>query len=141
MLPDGGQEKINLHTNDGKMGYQIKKLEIFPNAPGRSDSEFVIKIFSIEQTSVPTSAATVDFSDQTLLATAYFHQKDNTAYDTGMVIVFDNMTFNQDIFVTLTDQHSNDTFCNYHIELEQVKLDLSENTVATLKDIRNITGQ
>ena len=27
---------------------------------------------------------------------------------------------------------------NYYIELEQMKLDLSENTVATLKDIRNI---
>ena len=29
--------------------------------------------------------------------------------------------------------------CNYYIELEQVKLDLGQNTVATLKDIRNIT--
>ena len=27
---------------------------------------------------------------------------------------------------------------NYYIELEQVSLDLTENTVATLKDIRNI---
>jgi hypothetical protein len=27
---------------------------------------------------------------------------------------------------------------NYHIELEQVSLALDENTVATLKDIRNI---
>jgi len=30
---------------------------------------------------------------------------------------------------------------NYYIELEQVKLDLNENTVATLKDIRNIASQ
>ena len=27
---------------------------------------------------------------------------------------------------------------NYYVELEQMKLDLNENTVATLKDIRNI---
>jgi len=26
---------------------------------------------------------------------------------------------------------------NYYLELEQIKLDLSESTVATLKDIRN----
>ena len=30
---------------------------------------------------------------------------------------------------------------NYYIELEQMPLALDENTVATLKDIRNITGQ
>ena len=30
---------------------------------------------------------------------------------------------------------------NYYIELEQIKLDLNENTVATLKDIRNIASQ
>jgi len=27
---------------------------------------------------------------------------------------------------------------NYYIELEQMKLDLNENTVDTLKDIRNV---
>jgi hypothetical protein len=48
------------------------------------------------------------------------------------------MTFNQDIFITLGSQSG--ASCNYYIELEQVKLDLNENTVATLKDIRNITG-
>ena len=31
--------------------------------------------------------------------------------------------------------------CNYHIELEQMKLDLSEQTVATLKDIRNVGAE
>ena len=30
--------------------------------------------------------------------------------------------------------------CNYYIELEQVKLDTNANTVATLKDIRNVTA-
>ena len=50
------------------------------------------------------------------------------------------MTFNQDIYVTHTDVLGAGA-CNYYIELEQFKLDLSENTVATLKDIRNIKSQ
>jgi len=29
---------------------------------------------------------------------------------------------------------------NYYIELEQIKLDMNANTVATLKDIRNVTA-
>ena len=57
-----------------------------------------------------------------------------------MVIVFDNMKFNQDIFVTNVDGGAENRAINYYIELEQVKLRLDENTVATLKDIRNITG-
>jgi len=46
------------------------------------------------------------------------------------------MTFNQDVYVTAATDES----INYYIEMEQVKLALDENTVATLKDIRNITG-
>ena len=137
-LTDGGQDIIPLQTNKGLIGYNIRKLQIFPRDPGRGENEFVLQVFTTERTTVPTSAATVDFSDQTLLGAAYFHQKDNTAYDTGLLIVFDNMTFNQDIYVTLTDQQSDSSFCNYYIELEQKTLDLNENTVATLKDIRNI---
>jgi len=48
------------------------------------------------------------------------------------------MVVNQDIYITHIDTNGAIP-CNYYIELEQVKLDLSENTVATLKDIRNIT--
>ena len=51
-------------------------------------------------------------------------------------IVFDNEKFNQDIYVTCKDISDGEK-CNYYIELEQSKLDLNEQTVATLKDIRN----
>ena len=47
------------------------------------------------------------------------------------------MTFNQDIYITHTNLHADAGPVNYYIELEQIKLDLNENTVATLKDIRN----
>ena len=55
----------------------------------------------------------------------------------GTSIIFDNMTFNQDIYITHKDDDGGQPI-NYYIELEQVKLDLNENTVATLKDIKNI---
>ena len=47
------------------------------------------------------------------------------------------MTFNQDIFLTSSINGSAGLEMNYYLELEQVKLDLNQNTVATLKDIRN----
>ena len=53
--------------------------------------------------------------------------------------VFDNIKFNQDIFVT-SKCHDKSGPVNYHIELERVRLDLSESTTATLKDIRSIAS-
>jgi hypothetical protein len=124
---------IALHTNDGSTGYRIKKFEVMGYDPIATDQECVLKIFSISQ-----DAATqyIDFEDNTLIAAAFFENEDSGAYLGGSVIVFDNVTFNQDIYIT--HKSSVDVGVNYHIELEQVKLDLNENTVATLKDIRNI---
>ena len=50
------------------------------------------------------------------------------------------MKYNQDIYVTAVDTESSSA-TNYYIELETVKLDLSESTVASLKDIRNVYSQ
>ena len=141
LIADGGQDIVPLSTNNGSTGYRIKKLTIFPNKPGHTTSaESVVQIFSIQQTTVLTTAATVDFSDQTLLGVAYYQDHVDSAYPGSIDIVFDNMTFNQDIYITHTSSTTTgvDGDMNYYIELEQIKLDLNENTVATLKDIRNI---
>ena len=61
-------------------------------------------------------------------------------YPEDQTIIFDNEIFNQDIYVTLAGGDY-DASINYYIELEMIKLDLNENTVATLKDIRNVTEQ
>ena len=141
LIADGGQDIVPLSTKNGSIGYRIKKLTIFPNKPGHTTSaESVVQIFSIQQTTVLTTAATVDFSDQTLLGVAYYQDHVDSAYPGSIDIVFDNMTFNQDIYITHTSSTTTgvDGDMNYYIELEQIKLDLNENTVATLKDIRNI---
>jgi len=140
-VADGQYDTLHLHTNNGSMGYRIKKFEIVTSAPSTT-SEHICQIWSIEGSAVTgAAAATVDFSDNTLLGTALW-SNDSSAqtYSDDFHVIFDNVIFNQDIYVSnQTITGSNE--CNYHIELEQVRLDLSENTVATLKDIRNIEAQ
>jgi len=136
LIADGGQDIINLHSNDGKTGYRVVKFQIMPHKFGTSgrDYESVVKIYKIEQSSV---GGDVDFSDQTLLGAAVAGgNADMTQYNTTPIIIFDNEIFNQDIYVTHYERDGSESI-NYYIELEQVKLALDENTVATLKDIRN----
>ena len=141
LIKEATQDTISLHTNNGALGYRIKKFQLMPFNPGSKTYNSVVKIYSIPQEPVPVSGATINFSDQTLLAAGYYEDNASTAYTASSTIVFDNITFNQDIYVTFTDNDSSDIFINYYIELEQIKLDLNENTVATLKDIRNIEAQ
>ena len=132
LIVDGGQDTIVLHTNDGSMGYRIVKFQIMgPDA--NTDLEVVIKIYKILQASVTTI---IDFSDNTLLGTASINDSTDRHYAPPPIVIFDQEVFNQDIYVT-NKGHDNPSPVNYYIELEQVKLDLNENTVATLKDIRN----
>ena len=138
LMASGDTDTIVLHTNTGSTGYRIVKFDLLPNKPGLDNSEFVGKIYSVAG---KTADNTVDFSDNELLGAGYINNHSAASYNTlATVIVFDNITFNQDIYVTMFDDQGGDDKCNYYIELEQVKLDLGENTVATLKDIRNTTG-
>ena len=139
-LADGGKDTISLSTKDGSTGYVIKKMALINSNAGDVDYSAVVKVFSVPQT---TANNDIDFSDNTLLAVGYIStDASSTQFPDDVIVVFDNTTFNQDIFVTCkqTSASGNDN-CNYYIELEQVKLDLNENTVATLKDIRNIKSQ
>tara|TARA_Y100001937_G_C6938136_1_gene249106 strand:- start:23 stop:466 length:444 start_codon:yes stop_codon:yes gene_type:complete len=137
LMGDGDIETISLHTNDGSTGYKIIKLQLFAANPGLVNQEMVVKVFSIPQT---TATSATDFSDNTLLAVSYYkaHEAPNNNFMT--TTIFDNAKFNQDIHLTCKDASTGESV-NYYIELEQVKLSLDENTVATLKDIRNIEAQ
>jgi len=136
-IESGNVQTIPLHTNDGSTGYKIVKFEaMFENHAGLT-TEATLKIYSVNQTSVD---GVIDFSDQTLLGAAFIENNNTTTSFGGKTIIFDNMIFNQDIYVTYIEAGSAQAG-NYYIELEQVKLSLDENTVATLKDIRNIKSQ
>jgi len=129
LIVDGGIDTIVLHTNDGSTGYRIKKLDIFP-AVQDSAKDILLCISKIKPAAAITSA---DFSDNTLLGAALMF---NGTYEIQQSVVFDNEIFNQDIYVSNVDSIGSNSM-NYYLELEQVKLDLNESTVATLKDIRN----
>jgi len=133
LIPNDTQDTIVLHTNDGSTGYRIAKLEIMPKQ-SQIDYEITFKIYKVSQTTVDNN---VDLSDNRLLGVA-FSGLAGGEYAGAKTIIFDTEIFNQDIYVTSTDNGGSGQSCNYYIELEQVRLDLNENTVATLKDIRNL---
>ena len=135
-LPIGEEDRIRLSTNNGLTGYKIKDFRIISSAPGTADSEFVAKI---RLTADPSIGAVVDFSDPDILAVAYIKEGGSTNQGFAETIMFDKETFNQDIFVNITDASGNTTPCNYYVELEQFKLDLNTSTYHTLKNIRSRT--
>jgi len=135
LMADDAQDTILLHTNDGSTGYRIVKFQIITKTPYDTNAaEHIIKIYKIPQTAVD---GVVDFSDQTLLGVATINN--NTAgyqYPITTTIVFDREIFNQDLYITHKEAVNAEP-CNYYFELEQIKLDINSNTVATLKDMRN----
>ena len=136
LLADGGQDRIRLQTIKGKVGYKIIKLDIIPERIGLQILECLVSVWKKELATTLTANATVDFTDSDLLAVAYVTQHDNAAY--GMptpVIIFDNEVFNQDIYITNTDNQNNFA-CNYYLELEVIPLDDAGAEYTTLKDMR-----
>ena len=131
-LADDEIRTILLSTNNGQTGYRVIKFELMASDPMDTAQESVVKLFSVPQT---TATSAVDFSDSSLIAAGFQENNSGTEFFGGQVVIFDNAKYNQDIYIT-HKAASASTPVNYHIELEQVKLDLNEATVATLKDMR-----
>jgi hypothetical protein len=140
ILTNGDQLRIRLTTNQGLVGYKIVKMQAIPSIPGSTvDTEIVLQAFSTKRSSVPTAAgdAKLNFDDPTLLAAAYYQDNVSASNASSFDVIIDNKIVNQDMFITYSDQTgAASTQCNFYVELEQVTLDLSEATVATLKDMR-----
>ena len=75
-----------------------------------------------------------EFTEAIIAIAAYIENAASIGDLQPTVVVIDNKIINQDIFIQHTAQSGN--ACNFYLELEQVKLDLNEATVATLKDMR-----
>ena len=138
LMADGAQERISLETIKGLKGYQITKFEIMPEKPGSTAVEHTVLIYKTEQDAVD---ATIDFSNNRLVAAAYTEGNNSSNYiGQPLISIFDNEKFNQDIFIQHTDAKGA-LPVNYYIEIKQTDLSLDEQTVATLKDIRNTGSQ
>tara|TARA_Y100000401_G_C8142475_1_gene135526 strand:+ start:78 stop:512 length:435 start_codon:yes stop_codon:yes gene_type:complete len=133
LLADGGQDTIRLSTRNGLTGYKINRFEAMGKTPGASNQESVIKIFKVKQDSVD---GVIDFNDSRLMAAAITTTSvDQEDFPLSNAVIFDNEIINQDIFITHFDVKTGES-ANYYLELEQVKLDINEAAVATLKDMR-----
>jgi len=133
LIPDGDQIKINLRTNDGKVGYRINKFQVIPEDPAGTTGEITVKIFKEPQTTVTDK---IRFDDLSLLGCAYYSGNANPNYPHDAVIIFDSEVFNQDIHITQKDTNDQ-AKVNYYLELEQVKLNDNETTMATLQSLRS----
>ena len=132
-LADSDSNRIRLSTNNGLTGYKIAKFQIMGITENQT-SEGSCKIFTVLQDEVTTPTVNVNFDNPTLLAAALYGDSSASPGNAEATIIFDNMIFNQDIFIAWKDGFANSI--NYYIELEQVKLSKDEATVATLKDMR-----
>jgi hypothetical protein len=135
-IADGDIHTINLHTNDGLTGFRITKFQLLP-IDSNETVEQSIKIYTVPQSSATED---IDFSDQTLLAAGIVHANADRDFVSPDTVIFDNMKVNQDIFVT-SKAGSSARDVNYYIEMEMSKLSIDEQTVATLKNIRNVGVQ
>jgi len=134
LMADGDQETILLSTKKGEIGYRITKFEGMPNAPGGTAiQESVFKIYTKEQSSVDGS---IDFSDNRLLGSLYVKMDASDEAPSTLHVIFDQIIFNQDIYITHKDVSTGES-CNYYLELEMISLSEDQAMVATLKDIRN----
>lgn len=137
-LPIGEQEKLHLSTNDGLTGYRINKFQIMSSTPGATQTvTYVAKIYLTDQTGKITT--TVDLSESDLLGVVYYANSVTPSNPISEQIILDKETFNQDIFIYITDPDGNTNPCNFYIELEKFPIDVNTSTYHTLKNIRSRT--
>jgi hypothetical protein len=136
LLGNGAQERIRLQHIDGKTGYRIRFFGVMANLPGTQSFEGVTKVYSIKQTVID---GVVDFSEQTLLGASFYRENATSTAPLSQVLIFDRVTFNQDIFITHKDvsEHGLNLPINYYMELETISLDDIEATAVILKNFRN----
>ena len=138
-MSTGDTQRIRLSTNNGLTGYRIVKFNVMPTKfwNGDYESTFIISKNSLPDVTSPLAPNdTVDFTDPNVIAASIWSSRGGAeTYTEDLTVIMDSMKFNQDIYISYYDTKTNDGQ-NYMVELEQVKLDLSEATVATLKDMR-----
>ena len=123
LLADGGEDEINLERQNLNVAYRIIKFQGASTTPGAVEAANVVKVYRESQSSIDT---TIDFTDSDLIAAIDFRQHTNENYGvTANIIIFDNVLFSRNIYVTQKDQDGNGTPLNYYLELEEVPVSAS----------------
>ena len=129
-------KRIKLSTKEGLVGYKIVKFQTISTVPLSTESKSLAKVYAtVGGTAEDTSL--LDFDSPTLLAVSLFTSSGSVqSYPEDMTVIIDNKTINQDIYITMRNTGSGNNDINFYLELEVIKLDLNEATVATLRDMR-----
>jgi hypothetical protein len=133
-LETGTLNTIRITHRDGKTGYKIRTFEVMPTTGENALVEGIIQIFTIKQ---PASPTTINFGNPTLIAAATYGDDSNNSYRFAKSIIFDQVTFNQDIYIYYYNSAGGSIVMNYFVELEQIRLDDEEATAVILKNFRN----
>jgi len=131
LLGDGGQDEINLERQNVTLAYRIINFQVIPEVPFGYDAEHILKIYREEQTSID---GVVNFTDTDLLGVSVItNETSGRLNPVNIVIIFDNVLFSRNIYVTHDDVEGSATGikCNYYIELEEVSV-----TAATLMQLK-----
>ena len=132
LLANDAEDRIRLHTLQGKVGYRIIKFQVIGDSPVLENQESVVKIYTVPG---KTIVETVDFSEADLLAVGVWTSHSTaTIYPDDMTIIFDTEVFNQDIYISQTD--TSGRACNYYLELEVIPLTEQGAEYTTIKDLR-----
>ena len=128
LLNDGDVKEIDLERQNMNVAYRITKFEILPETV-YTFASFSMLVWRESQASV-LSSASIDFNDTDLLAAGAW------AFGSGegniqSNIIFDNVLFSRNIFVTLTEETTSDLKCNFYLELEEVPV--TSSTLMQLK--------
>lgn len=145
MMQEDTIDELPLATNTGKVGYKITKMQIMPVDTGgasNTSNEATIQIYSLKKSATAQkdlTNANINFEDHTLLGVAYFTRDQGVVAVNSETIIFDNATFNQDVFVVYKDSQTNNVGMNYYVEMEALKLSDLEATYHTLQSLRTIS--
>jgi len=117
LLANGDQDKIRIEGATGESAWRITKFSMLPGSPD-TNTESTVKIYRERQTSL---VATIDLSEDELLAAGIFTQKDDSSNSVEHYVIFDNALFVRNIYIS-TVGVSYAASINYYIELEEVKV-------------------
>ena len=118
LISNGGQDEINLERQNVNLAYRIVKFQGIAKTPGAGAAgAHVLKVYRESQSSID---AVINFSTDTdLLAVVYYNANVAAGDNDSTIIVFDNILFSRNIFVTQSDTLGTSA-CNYYVELEEV---------------------
>jgi len=136
LLGDGGQDEINLERQNVNLAYRIVKFEVMGSQPGSLNYEAILQVWREIQTSI---SATIDFSNPDLLAAAIWTGSTNAeVYSSAMNVIFDNILFSRNIYVT--NQDLQNQAVNYYIEIEEVPVGAATLMQIKLGTARKLIG-